>query len=239
MVRNCPHSMQSMSPPHATDSNPHGAAVPARAEHASRASPSADAMPVATLGLDRLTLSRLSRAGIGTVAEMHALSAGHLWRVVGRHGIADLLARLAAHGLPGLSLTDYERWRLGILSRTDVHVHAGPETPLTTLWSALGVSVIATLREGGIETVRDLVPQTESDVRQLYRLGRSTLRAVESLLRSARESATPDDRRMLDTGLKLIATCDNGRSRTPSQDRPHPRTRSPEEDTEARHANPR
>lgn len=239
MVRNCLHAMPPLSPPQATNSTRQGSATPAEAEHAGSVVPSTDAMLVATLGLDRLTLSRLSRAGIGTVAEMHACSSGHLWRVVGRHGIANLLARLAAHGLPGLALTDYERWRLGLLNRTDVHVRPGPETPLSTLWSALGVSVIAVLRDGGIETVRDLAPRTESDVRQLYRLGRSTLRTVESLLRSARESAMSDDRRMFDAGLKLIATCDSGRTRTHTPDRHHPRTRSPEEDTEARHADPR
>lgn len=156
------------------------------------------------LGLDRLTLSRLARAGIDSIADLRARPAEQLWRELGRHGVTDLLGRLAAHGLPALALTDYEKWRLGLVRKEELRVAVGPHTPVATLWPLLGASTVAALRTAGRESVLDVAPRDEDDVRRLYRLGRATLRTLEKLLGEARQAAAPPDAVLLDQALRLI-----------------------------------
>lgn len=160
--------------------------------------------PVSALGLDRLTLSRLARAGIGSIADLHARPTGQLWRELGRHGLADLLGRLTAHGLPVPALTDYEKWRLGLVRKEELRVTVEPNTPVSSLWPALGVSTVAALKATGRESVLDVAPRDEADVRRLYRLGRATLKTLESLIAEARKSAAPPEAALIDHALRLI-----------------------------------
>lgn len=172
-----------------------------------------DGPALAGLGLGRSTLARLARVGVESLADLRALPPGSLWRTLGRRGVSELMQRMSLRGLPALPLTDYEKWRLGMVRRHDVQVSVNPRTPIAMLWPALGVSVVATLRDGGIETVLDLAPRDEADVRRLYRLGLTILRAVESLLREAGGTASKDEAGVIRSALLLIAGCGSGRHR--------------------------
>ncbi|MCU0869688.1 MAG: hypothetical protein MUF30_08815 [Burkholderiales bacterium] len=171
-----------------------------------------DTLSVAALGLGQATISRLVRAGWLTVGDVLRQSPEALWRSVGRHGVADLLARFERHALPLPTLTDYERWRLGRVERREIAVHMALDTPLPELWPLLGMALGSALVERGFHSVGDLVPRDEDRLLALYRLGKANLRKVRAVLDALRAEVGDADRAAVDAGIaRLDAHSEPGR----------------------------
>lgn len=182
-----------------------------------------DDTSVAVLGLEQGTISRLYRCGIIRLRDLLDHCVEDLWRRVGRHGIADILDRLDRIGIPLPSLTDQARWRLGLLSREAAVVTLDAETPVSDLWPRLGQPLVDTLLRRGLLRLRDLAPQDDEAVLQLYRLGRANLGRIRQLLEAALDSTDEADHRWISAGIEVIRQREqNGRRRTRSAEpEPH------------------
>lgn len=213
-----------MPPAYAVAGGPHRVPVesaelyrdstPAREPGHRAAPPAADPdTPVTALGLDPVTLARLGRCGLARLQQLLDCPVETLWRHIGRHGVADVVAQLARRGIPFGPLPDYARWRLGVLPREQAHVRIAPDTPVADLWPCLGRPVTEALTRRGLRTLSDLAPTSDEELRQLYRLGRSHLRRVLALLQAA-QADDADDATLarLREGAGRIRACE-GRSR--------------------------
>jgi len=170
---------------------------------------------VAVLGLEQGTISRLYRCGIVRLRDLLDHCVEDLWRRVGRHGIADILDRLDRIGLPLPSLTDQARWRLGLLSREAAVIAVDADTPVSDLWPRLGQPLVDTLLRRGLLRLRDLAPQDDEAVLQLYRLGRANLGRIRQLLEAALGSTDDADHRWISAGIEVIRQREqNGRRQT-------------------------
>ena len=172
--------------------------------------------PLGSLGLERATLNRLARLGALGVRDLADLDAETLWRCVGRHGLMDLIKALTERGMPLPPLNDYERWRLGLVSRQAIEVRIDAQTPISDLWPRLGAKTSDTLLKRGFQQLRDAVPASRDDVRLLYRLGRHRLESLRQVFTEALGSSGPEDRNVLENGLKLIDRYGRSRSRDAS-----------------------
>jgi hypothetical protein len=174
-----------------------------------------DDLSVAVLGLEQATISRLVRAGWTRVSEVRSRPPEVLWRSVGRHGIADLLRRLAHHGLALPDLTDYERWRLGLVERRALAPDLDVEAPIADLWPVFGKALAEALVERGFRRIGDLAPIDDERLLLLYRLGKVNLRKVQAILEAACARATDaTTRQALEAGLRRVAArSEPGRNR--------------------------
>jgi len=193
-----------------------------------------DDTSVAVLGLEQGTISRLYRCGIVRLRDLLDHCVEDLWRRVGRHGIADILERLDRIGVALPSLTDQARWRLGLLSREAAVVALDADTPVADLWPRLGQPLVDTLLRRGLLRLRDLAPQDDEAVLQLYRLGRANLGRIRELLEAALASTEGADHQWIVTGIEAIRQREqNGRRRTrsvdlePNHERPAARRATP------------
>jgi hypothetical protein len=167
---------------------------------------------VAVLGLEQGTISRLYRCGIVRLPDLLNHGVEDLWRRVGRHGITDILQRLEQLGITLPSLTDQARWRLGLLEREAAAVTLDVETPVADLWPRLGQPLVDTLMRRGLLRLKDLAPQDDDAVLQLYRLGRANLGRIRELLEATVDSAHGDDRLWMEKGIDAIRVREkNGR----------------------------
>lgn len=173
--------------------------------------PSGAGLNLESLGLEAMTLARLSKMGVSRVAELRSRPLDTLWRRLGRHCLVDLLDRLEHHGLAGPEFTDYERWRLGLVAKSDLRLEPQADTPVESLWPVLGRVLAAELGRRNFRHVRDLAPVCESDVRQLYRLGRANLLRLRAVLGHATRSAGGTDRERLTNGIRWIDQCIDAR----------------------------
>jgi hypothetical protein len=178
---------------------------------------------VAVLGLEQGTISRLYRCGIVRLPDLLGHCVEDLWRRVGRHGIADILERLDRIGIPLPSLTDQARWRLGLLSREAAAVTLDADTPVADLWPRLGQPLVDTLLRKGMLRLRDLAPQDDEAVLQLYRLGRANLGRIRELLEATLAATDAADHRWFTTAIEAIRQREqNGRRKTRSvEPEPH------------------
>jgi hypothetical protein len=181
-----------------------------------------DDTSVAVLGLEQGTISRLYRCGIVRLADLLDHGVEDLWRRVGRHGIADILERLERLGIPLPSLTDQARWRLGLLSREAAVVTLDADTPVADLWPRLGQPLVDTLLRRGLLRLRDLAPQDDEAVLQLYRLGRANLGRIRELLEATIGSTEEADHRWITTGIEAIRQREQNGRRRPRGAEPEP-----------------
>jgi len=168
--------------------------------------------PVSVLGLEQMTISRLFRAGIVRLAQLLEAPVEDLWRSIGRHGINDIMDRLALQGLTLRPLNDYERWRLGLVEPQQVALAVAPDRPLTDLWPHLGLALTDLLQKRGRFRVADLAPQDQEELLQLYRLGKSNLRKIQTVLEQIAPKAEGSWRERIDRALRLMATRSTGRN---------------------------
>lgn len=138
--------------------------------------------PVSVLGLEQTTISRLYRAGLVQLEVLLRCSVEGLWRNIGRHGICNILDRLEVNGLAPMPLTEYEKWRLGRVTREAITLRIGLETAVAELWPMLGITLTQSLRKRGMRCVADLASLDEDGLLQLYRLGKANLRRIRSIL---------------------------------------------------------
>jgi hypothetical protein len=180
-----------------------------------------DTLRVSALGLEQGTISRLVRAGWLLVGDVLRAPPEALWRSVGRHGIADLIARLDHHGLPQPEMSDYERWRLGLVERREIAVPLTVDTPLADLWPMLGTALGEALASRGFLCVGDLAPRDDDALLALYRLGKVNLRKILAVLDAAVEHADPARRPALEAGMRAIQSRSApGRRRAEDPSRP-------------------
>ncbi|MEI7970055.1 MAG: hypothetical protein WCJ69_13810 [Betaproteobacteria bacterium] len=177
--------------------------------------PSGAGLDLESLGLEAMTLARLAKMGVTRVAELRSRPVDTLWRRLGRHCLVDLLDRLEHHGLASPEFTDYERWRLGLVAKSDLRLEPRADTPVESLWPVLGRVLAAELGRRNFHEVRDLAPMCEDDVRQLYRLGRANLLRLRAVLGHATRSARGPDRDRLTKGIGWIDHCIGGRVSAP------------------------
>jgi len=186
-----------------------------------------DDTSVAVLGLEQGTISRLYRCGIVRLHDLLGHDIESLWRRVGRHGITNILARLDHVGIALPSLTDQARWRLGLLAREAAFVALDVETSVADLWPRLGQPLVDTLMRRGLLRLRDLAPQDDDAVLQLYRLGRANLGRIREVLEAAVTSTEGADEQWITTGIEAIRQREqNGRRRTRGID-PAPHSERP------------
>lgn len=176
--------------------------------------------PVSVLGLEQMTISRLFRAGIVRLAQLLETPVEELWRSIGRHGINDIMDRLAAQGLTLRPHNDYERWRLGLVEPQQVALPVSPDRPVTDLWPHLGLALADLLQKRGRFRVADLAPRDEDELLLLYRLGKSNLRKIQRVLEQIAPLADGAWRDRIDRALRLMATRSAGRSTTSRHGRP-------------------
>jgi hypothetical protein len=162
--------------------------------------------PVSVLGLEQMTISRLFRAGIVRLAQLLEAPVEDLWRSIGRHGINDIMERLAHQGLTLRPLNDYERWRLGLVKPQQIAVTVAPDRPVTDLWPHLGLALTDLLQKRGRFRVADLAPRDQEELLQLYRLGKSNLRKIQTVLEQIAPRAEGAWRERVDRALRLMAT---------------------------------
>lgn len=163
-----------------------------------------DDTSVAVLGLEQGTISRLYRCGIVRLPDLLNHGVEDLWRRVGRHGITDILQRLEQLGIALPSLTDQARWRLGLLAREAAVVALDMETPVADLWPRLGQPLVDTLLRRGLLRLKDLAPQDDEAVLQLYRLGRANLGRIRALLEATVICVDGADKVWVTTGIEAI-----------------------------------
>ena len=161
--------------------------------------------PVSVLGLEQITISRLYRAGHVRLRQLLDTSVEHLWRSIGRHGITDILRQLEFQGLALQPLNDYERWRLGLIDRSGIHVDITLDSQVTDLWPKLGLALTELLQKRGLHRVADLAPRDESELLVLYRLGKSNLRKIHDVLEDLSHRADDQHLARLRLAMQLIA----------------------------------
>lgn len=161
--------------------------------------------PVSVLGLEQMTISRLFRAGIVRLAQLLEAPVEDLWRSIGRHGINDIMERLALQGLTLRPLNDYERWRLGLVKPQQIALAIAPDRPVTDLWPHLGLALTDLLQKRGRFRVADLAPRDQEELLQLYRLGKSNLRKIQTVLEQIAPRADGAWRERVDRALRLMA----------------------------------
>lgn len=168
--------------------------------------------PVSVLGLEQMTISRLFRAGIVRLAQLLETPVEDLWRSIGRHGINDIMERLALQGLTLRPLNDYERWRLGLVEPQQIALAVAPDRPVTDLWPHLGLALTDLLQKRGRFRVADLAPRDQEELLQLYRLGKSNLRKIQTVLEQIAPRADGAWRERIDRALRLMAARSAGRN---------------------------
>lgn len=168
--------------------------------------------PVSVLGLEQMTISRLFRAGIVRLAQLLEAPVEDLWRSIGRHGINDIMERLALQGLTLRPLNDYERWRLGLVEPQQIALAVAPDRPVTDLWPHLGLALTDLLQKRGRFRVADLAPRDQEELLLLYRLGKSNLRKIQRVLEQIAPRAEGAWRERVDRALRLMATRSAGRT---------------------------
>lgn len=179
-----------------------------------------DDTSVAVLGLEQGTISRLYRCGIVRLPDLLNHGVEDLWRRVGRHGITDILQRLEQFGIPFPALTDQARWRLGLLAREAAFVALDIDTSVAELWPRLGQPLVDALMRRGLLRLRDLAPQDDEAVLQLYRLGRANLGRIRELLEATIDGVDGADRAWVSTGIEAIRLRENSGRRKPSSVEP-------------------
>lgn len=168
--------------------------------------------PVSVLGLEQMTISRLFRAGIVRLAQLLEAPVEDLWRSIGRHGINDIMSRLAAQGLTLRPLNDYERWRLGLVEPRQIALAVAPDSPVTDLWPHLGLALTDLLQKRGRFRVADLAPRDQEELLLLYRLGKSNLRKIQRVLEQIAPRADGAWRERVDRALRLMSARSTSRS---------------------------
>lgn len=168
--------------------------------------------PVSVLGLEQMTISRLFRAGIVRLAQLLEAPVEELWRSIGRHGISDIMDRLAAQGLTLRPLNDYERWRLGLVEPQQIALPVASDGPVADLWPHLGQALVDLLQKRGRFRVADLAPRDQEELLHLYRLGKSNLRKIQTVLEQIAPLADGAWRDRIDRALRLMAARSAGRS---------------------------
>lgn len=168
--------------------------------------------PVSVLGLEQMTISRLFRAGIVRLAQLLETPVEDLWRSIGRHGINDIMERLALQGLTLRPHNDYERWRLGLVEPQQIALAVAPDRPVTDLWPHLGLALTDLLQKRGRFRVADLAPRDQEELLQLYRLGKSNLRKIQTVLEQIAPRADGAWRERIDRALRLMAARNAGRN---------------------------
>jgi|GEM_PF-2026880 len=176
--------------------------------------------PVSVLGLEQMTISRLFRVGIVRLAQLLETPVEELWRGIGRQGINDIMDRLAMQGLTLQPLNDYERWRLGLLTPQQIALPVAPDGPVSELWPHLGQALVDLLQKRGHFRVADLAPRDQEELLQLYRLGKSNLRKIQTVLEQIAPRADGAWRDRIDRAQRLMATRSVGRNTAARRDRP-------------------
>lgn len=171
--------------------------------------------PVSVLGLEQITISRLYRAGHVSLRQLLDTSVEDLWRSIGRHGITDILRQLEFQGLALQPLNDYERWRLGLIDRSGIHVDITLDSQVADLWPKFGPALTDLLQKRGLHRVADLAPRDESELLVLYRLGKSNLRKIHDVLEDLSHRADNQHLARLRRALQLIAARSEGRRAEP------------------------
>jgi hypothetical protein len=179
--------------------------------HPAPLGPVDESTPVSVLGVEQATISRLYRAGIVRLQRLIECSVEDLWRSIGRHGIVDILDRLEANGLSLQPLTDYEKWRLGRVSRDAIELRVSLHTRVADLWPRLGPTLTEMLQKRGLLLVADLAPSDEEGLLQLYRLGKGNLRRIHALLTDVAREADGEARMHVQRALELMGAYLRGR----------------------------